>query len=76
MINRKYFVRAKVPHNNGTGLYSWWSGVITVKSLLPPNGDLLFESAMELSLKQIEHELEGLNSDNRIVEIETLNRIS
>ncbi len=53
MITRKYFVSAKVAHNNGTGEYSYYNGVMNFKSWLPMNAGEMVEMTrdeMELIL--------------------------
>ena len=41
MLKRKYFFSVKVSHDNGTGLYSWYSGMVTKVSWLKDEEQLL-----------------------------------
>ena len=73
MIKREYFVRAKIAHNNNTGLYSWWSGTFEVKTWFKLSGKDLFNAAMDIScLKITDNEP---STKGKQVEIISLNRI-
>ena len=74
MIKRSYFVRAKISHDNNTGLYSWWSGVMITESLTAMRGDDLFHAACELAKEKI-IEFEGSKLIKSPVQIISLNRI-
>jgi hypothetical protein len=43
MINRKYFFSVKVSHDNGTGMYSWYSGVANKASFFKNEEQLIGE---------------------------------
>ena len=53
MIKRKYFVSGKVAHNNGTGDFSWWNGVMVTVSWLPLSAEELVESSREIVFKNV-----------------------
>ena len=74
MIKRSYFVRAKIPHNNNTGLYSWWSGVMVLESWLERDGAYIFNQAMALAHHKISQQMEQSTRVEQ-VEIESLNRL-
>lgn len=74
MIKRSYFIRAKVGHENGTGLFSWWSGTFVVKSWFKADEKELFDLAMRMALEKISP-LVNRQVNNSDVQIVSLNRI-
>lgn len=74
MFNRGYFVRAKIAHDDNTGLYSWWSGTMVIKSFLPYNSKDIFNAAYDLAREKIV-EFEGCKLDGKKVQIISLNRL-
>ena len=73
MIKRSYFIRAKLPHNDGTGLYSWWSGVMVIPSWFELKGDDIFNAAMYTANDKLTEEMG--HTPTNLIEIESLNRI-
>lgn len=74
MFNRGYFVRAKIAHDDNTGLYSWWSGTIVIKSILPCSSKDIFNAAYELARDKIV-EFEGGKLEGKKAQIISLNRL-
>lgn len=56
MIRRKYFVSAKHAHNNDTGLYSWWSGIVVTVGFTVSAEDLFYE-ARKIAASKMHDEL-------------------
>ena len=75
MITRRYFIRSKIQHNNGSGKYSWWSGIMKTKSWRSISDNDLFDAAIKLSLENIKPQLDMYGINNSNVEIISMNRI-
>jgi|LGVF01.2.fsa_nt_gb hypothetical protein len=74
MIKRTYFVSAKMAHNNNTGKYSYWNGVMNIKSWLPLSADDLVICARGMAHNEITPLLER-STDHDDVELLALNEI-
>lgn len=73
MIKRRYFFSVKIAHDNNTGKYSWWNGVLTNVSLFAEKEELLIElrnMAIDKLDNEVERELESGD-----VQVIALNRI-
>ena len=75
MIKRTYFVSAKIAHNNNTGEYSYYNGVMNTKSWLPGKADDLVDSARLMVLGDIIHLVDGRSVHTDDVELLALNKL-
>jgi len=41
MIKRKYFFSVKVSHDDGSGKYSWWNGILNTRGWAQDKDELL-----------------------------------
>ena len=61
-------------HNNGTGKYSWWNGVMVLPSWFELDGADIYNAAVYIVIDKVSDELEYTPSPS-FVEIESLNKI-
>ena len=76
MIKRRFFINARVAHNNNTNKFTWWSGVVTIKGLFV-DYDNLINDVQYSAFQAVEDELfqHNVQSNCSQVEIVSLGKI-
>jgi len=76
VIKRKWFVSGKVCHNNNTGMYSYYNGIMVIKSWVSPSAEDITGSARDLVYDQVARELDKHNIGTAVtVELISLSRM-
>jgi len=77
MFTRSYFLSLKISHNDNTGKYTWFNGVMNTVSFMPLKPDDLIHAAREVGADEMQMECKKNNIETFLedVEIMALNRI-